>query len=174
MRIIAAASVVLIVAASNVRSAAAQTATADVSGGPAWVNQIGVHNSSWHLGGNPEVRSGAVGFGGGLDYIYLPLARRRYPHGGSESPAAGILAVSFHGAYHFHEREMHDRRAQPFMNVGMTFMLEREALPMFSIAGGVDWWATRHAGLRFEVRDQFVGLPMIPAILGVRFGVVLR
>lgn len=45
---------------------------------------------------------------------------------------------------------------------------------MFNVAGGIDWWATRRAGVRMEVRNQFVGVPTMPVMLGARVGLVLR
>jgi len=171
---ISAGLIVLVAAAVTAPASEAQThGGAYFTAGPAFVNGVGNHNSAWQMGGGGEVRGTDVGVGGALDYMYFPLARRTSPPGHSESPAAGIFTLSLTASYHFFERQMNERKVQPFTMGGVTLMLSPEGLPLLALGGGVDWWTTRRTGVRFELRSYFGG-PGPPAMLGFRAGVVMR
>jgi hypothetical protein len=165
--------VVLVLTGFLVSSARAQTAVAEVSGGPAWVNGLGVHNSAWHLGGSGELRAGVLGFGAGLDYIYLPRASRTHPQGGGKS------RCGYHRRHHQWRLSLSRTGHAPAAHATIhdcrhDFHARTRSAPMFNVAGGIDWWATRRAGVRMEVRNQFVGVPTMPVMLGARVGLVLR
>jgi hypothetical protein len=50
----------------------------------------------------------------------------------------------------------------------MTLYADSTMIPTLQIAGGVDWWGSRHTGLRIEVRQQY------GAMFAIRCGVVFR
>ena len=166
--------IVLIAAAINAPATEAQTnGGAYITAGPALVNGVGNHTSAWQIGGGGELRGTDVGVGGALDYVYFPLERRASRYGHSESPAVGVFTLSLTASYHFFERQMNERKVQPFTMGGVTLILGPEGLPLLALGGGVDWWTTRRAGLRFELRTHFGG-PGPPAMLGLRVGLVIR
>ncbi len=138
-----------------------------VSGGPMLVRGMGGHDFGWQLGGGGELGSGAVGLGGGVDYIYLTEVNKTYPDGGSAlSPAGGLPAVSLRVSG-YPRRVKENLRAQPFVMAGISFLLEREAAPLLVAGGGLDWWTTRKTGLRVEAEMQNLSL-------AIRCGFVFR
>jgi hypothetical protein len=50
----------------------------------------------------------------------------------------------------------------------LSFLFSEGEYGMILLSGGFDWWTSRRAGIRVEVRGQF------PIMLGVRAGLVLR
>jgi hypothetical protein len=50
----------------------------------------------------------------------------------------------------------------------MTVYADSEGFATVDGGGGFDWWSSRHAGLRVEVREQY------GSFLSARVGVVLR
>jgi hypothetical protein len=78
-------------------------------------------------------------------------------------------------SHHFSGSEG-DIGMRPFVTGGFSFLLTGEQLRFFNIGGGVDRWVAPHAGLRFEVRDQFFVTPggAGSLLLGFRVGVILR
>ena len=163
-----AALVVLVAMGAEPATVGAQTAGFGYAfGGPAWV-QVGITDSAWHIGIGGERLSGAVGIGAELGYVYLPPAEETFPGGGAFSPGGGGATLSVNGSYHFGGRRTGTRSARPFVTGGITYVVGAFLLPDFG--GGLDWWVTRRAGLRFEVREQVIVSPM----LGFRGGVVFR
>jgi hypothetical protein len=56
-------------------------------------------------------------------------------------------------------------RWQPFLTGGVLIVASGDAAGVgFTIGGGVDRWFTRHAGIRIDVRDQF--LPGLFSLVG--------
>lgn len=165
----------VLAAVVSATSASAQPAIAYASAGPALVSGIGNHDIAIQAGGGAEVLSGSIGFGGGLDYVYFPLAERMFNgRVTASSPAAHALMPHAQVTYHFGEPNVlqgYDdvRRVRPFVSGGFSFLTGGgEMWPLLHVTGGVDWWTTRRAGLRVEVREQWGGM------LTVRGGIVLR
>ena len=165
-----AALVVLVAMGAEPATVGAQTAGFGYAfGGPAWV-QASIRDSAWHIGIGGERLSGAVGIGAELGYIYVPPAEETFPGGGGAfSPGGGGATLSVNGSYHFGGRRTGTRSARPFMTGGVILILVYP-FPSWNAGGGLDWWLTRRAGLRFEVREQVIRSPM----LGFRGGVVFR
>jgi hypothetical protein len=150
--------------------AEAQSAVGYVSGGPALVRSLGNRESAWQLGAGGEKLFGSYGAGGGVDYVYFPEVTKVFDTGRvqASSPPLGTAAISVSGSF-YPGRSVPDRPARPFIIAGVSYLLdEEEPLPMLHIAAGLDWWAGRRAGLRFEVREQF------PSMLAFRCGIVFR
>jgi hypothetical protein len=159
---------VLLIVSSNAVPARAQ-AIASVSGGPSLVRSIGNHGSAWQVGAGAEVVGDLYGFGGEVQYIYFPEATTTFAGGLGEasSPAASTVTFAVKGSYYF--PRMTARRVRPFVTAGLTYLYDdEEPLPMLHVGGGVDWWATRRTGMRFEVREHLGG------ILSFRCGFVFR
>ncbi len=155
--------------------ASAQPAIAYASAGPALVSNIGNHDVAVQAGGGAEVLSGPVGFGGGVDYVYFPLAERTFNgRVTASSPPAHALMPHAQVTYHFGEPnglQGYDGagRVRPFVSGGFSFLTgSGEIWPLLQVSGGVDWWTSRRAGLRVDVREQWGGM------LAVRAGIVVR
>jgi hypothetical protein len=150
--------------------AEAQSALGYLSGGPALVRSLGNRESAWQLGAGGEKLFGSFGAGGGVDYVYFPEVTKVFNMGRvqASSPPLSTAAISVNGSF-YPGRSVPNRSARPFIIAGVSYLLDDEApLPMLHIAAGFDWWASRRAGLRFEVREQF------PSMLAFRCGVVFR
>jgi len=149
-------------------TAHAQAGMGYVTGGPALVTGLGNHDFAWQVGTGAEWGAGVVGVGGGFDYIYFTEVNKTFDggRGSSTSPAGGLPAFTVNASY-YPTRAEGDRRILPFVIYGATFPVAKEAPLLPFLAGGVDWWKTRKAGLRFEVQYQFV-------LLAFRCGVVFR
>jgi len=67
----------------------------------------------------------------------------------------GVGVVSLDGSYHFFGKKNH-RRIEPFVVGGYSLYYgDRTATESgFNFGGGVNWWFSRHAGLRLELREQ--------------------
>ena len=67
-----------------------------VSGGPVLVRGMGSHDFAWQVGAGAELGTGAVGLGGGFDYIYFTEVNKTFDNGrgSASSPAAGLPALS--------------------------------------------------------------------------------
>jgi len=140
-------------------------ATAGVSA----VRNIGIRDQAWHAGAGGELLKGRVGFGGQVDYVHFPeVTKTSNGRITASTPAATAVAVSATASYHFGATAT-DRRTRPFATAGITVLAGDEVSPiLLHLAAGVDWWASRRAGLRFEVTGR------APSMLGVRFGLVFR
>jgi hypothetical protein len=155
--------------AVNPVGAQAQGALGYVFGGPVLVRNVGVHNSAWQIGGGGELLNGPLGLGGGIDYVYFPEANRTFDGGrGQSSSPANSTAIIAGGATYYFGGTVIARRVRPFMTAGVTYLLDPDPYPMLHASGGFDWWATRRAGIRFEVREQFASM------LVIRCGLVFR
>ena len=164
-----AALVVLLAMCANPATLGAQTAGFGYAfGGPVLV-QAGIRDSAWHVGGGGEKLSDPVGIGAELGYVYSPPVEKTFPGGSASAPALSAATLSVNGSYHFAGWRTATRSARPFMTGGVIFILGYP-FPSWNAGGGLDWWLTRRAGLRFEVREQIIG----PAMLGFRSGVVFR
>ena len=155
---------------ANPPVAHAQAATRYVSGGPVLVHGVGNRKAAWQVGAGGEKGAGVFGVGGGVDYVYFPEVNRTFMvdglPGASSAPAFGVAAISVRGSF-YPNRDREDRRTQPFVTGGVTYLLTREAPPLLSVGGGFDWWATPKKGVRFEVLEQ-------SGLLSFRCGIVLR
>jgi hypothetical protein len=147
-------------------AASAQAGTGYVTAGPAFVTGIGNRDYAWQVVGGGEVGAGHVRFGGTVEYVFLPEFYKADAYGSSSAPAAHLLGFAGHGSFYFNRE--YDARVQPYINGGMTFYADGTMIPTLQIAGGVDWWASRHTGLRIEARQQY------GAMFSVRCGVVFR
>jgi hypothetical protein len=130
-----------------------------ISGGPVLVRGIGNHNFAWQTGAGGELGAGAVGLGGGFDYIYFTEVNKTFDNGrgSASSPAAGIPAFSLRASGYV-GRAKHDRRLQPFVSGTITFPFAKETPPLLTAGGGLEWWATRKTGLRLEAGMQYLSV----------------
>ena len=85
---------------------------------------------------------------------------------------ATLGAFSATGYYHF--RHGRQERLDPFVGAGYTRFFHSGGANLFHYAGGVNVWAARHVGVRFEFRDQVDTQYSTVHYWGVRFGVALR
>jgi hypothetical protein len=133
---------------ANPSEAHAQSGLGYVTAGPALVRGFGYHDFAVQAGVGGEIGTGRVGLGGGFEYIYLTEANKTFDNGrgSASSPAAGIPGLSLR-ASGYPGRAKQDRRTQPFVMGAITFLMAKEAPPLMFAGGGVDWWATRKAGL---------------------------
>ena len=141
-----------------------------VTGGPVVVRSLGNRESAWQLGGGAEKLFGSYGAGAGVDYVYFPEVATTFDMGRARasSPPLSTAAISVNGSF-YPGRNQAGRRARPFVIGGVSYLYDAEVpLPMLHIGGGVDWWVSETAGLRFEVREQF------PSMLVFRCGLVFR
>jgi hypothetical protein len=134
----------------------AQSGLGYVTAGPALVRGFGYHDLAVQAGVGGEIGTGMVGLGGGFDYIYFTEAKKIFDNGrgSASSPAAGMPGLSLR-ASGYPGRAKQDRRTQPFIMGAITFLMAKEAPPLMFAGGGVDWWATRKAGLRVEVETLY-------------------
>jgi len=154
--------------------AGAQQVVGTVSGGASFVHSIGYRNHAFHFGGGVEVGSGPVRLGGEAGLVNLPAVSRTFYdpvpgaiRGGGTMPEATVAAFSFRSSYY--PVRFAQNRLQPFVTGGLTFYPDGEgSFATLDVGGGVDWWSTRHVGLRVEARDQY------GSFFAVRAGVVLR
>ena len=160
----------LLLFAGHPALAEAQSAIGYVLGGPVVVRSLGNRESAWQLGGGGEKLFGSYGAGGGVDYVYFPEVATTFDMGRARasSPSLSTAAISVNGSF-YPGRNLAGRGVRPFVIGGVSYLYDAEVpLPMLHIAGGVDWWVSETAGLRFEVREQF------PSMLAFRCGFVFR
>jgi hypothetical protein len=162
----------LIVAMVMVAAAAAdaQAVVASASGGASFVTGIGNRDRAFHFGGGVEVGSGPLRLGGEAGVVHLPAKTTTFhtPHGdgGGTMPAVSVGAFSFRASSY--PVRFARSRLQPFVTGGMTYYSDAEPFATLDAGGGFDWWSTRHAGLRVEVREQY------GSFFAARVGLVLR
>jgi hypothetical protein len=166
----------LFVAATIILPAAragAQQVVGTVSGGASFVHGIGYRNHAFHFGGGVEVGSGPVRLGGEIGLVNLPAVSTTFhdpvtgASGGGTMPEATVGAYSFRSSYY--PVRFAQNRLQPFVTGGMTVYPDGEGtFATFDFGGGFDWWATRHLGLRVDVREQY------GSFFAARAGIVVR
>lgn len=126
-------------------------------------------DSAWQIGWGAERLNGSLGFGGDIDYVYFPPHTYALSggHGTATEPSLNMAAATMKATYHFGQDGTRSR-ARPFVAGGVSFLFSEGEYGMLLLSGGFDWWTSRRAGIRVEVRGQF------PIMLGVRTGLVLR
>ncbi len=66
-------------------------------------------------------------------------------------------------------------KLEPFVNGGYTLMFREGHANLFYFGGGATYWPVRHAGLRFEFRDQVYAVCCSTShYWGFRLGLALR
>lgn len=95
----------------------------------------------------------AVG-GGGEGFLYRGLAAGAdlgyvFPR---HEPGCGIGLLSVNPAYHFTNRER-SRKLVPFVTGGYGLGFRSGSVNLVNYGGGLTYWLSSRAGLRFEVRD---------------------
>ena len=150
-------------------TANAQSSIMTASGGPALVKTLSHRDSAWQIGWGAERLNGSLGFGGDIDYVYFPPHTYALSggHGTATEPSLNMAAATMKATYHFGQDGTRSR-ARPFVAGGVSFLFSEGEYGMLLLSGGFDWWTSRRAGIRVEVRGQF------PIMLGVRAGLVLR
>jgi hypothetical protein len=144
--------------------------------GPMAVNDIGDRTTARTVGGGGEAWIGTnISVGGEVGYLYFPPTKIIGVGYSGSMPAWEGLMLSVNGSRHFRHR---DNRSGwlPFVTGGISFLLGGEPVGLFNAGGGVDRWMTDHAGLRLEVRDQFLltSYEVATVLLGFRAGFVFR
>jgi hypothetical protein len=160
---------VFVIVGIHTCTASAQSAIMAATGGPALVKTLSNRDSAWQIGWGAERLNGAVGFGGDIDYVYFPPHTYAVGegHGTYSEPSLNMAAATLKGTYHFGQNGTWSG-VRPFVAGGVSFLFSEGEYGMILLSGGFDWWSSRRAGIRVEVRGQF------PIMLGVRAGLVLR
>jgi hypothetical protein len=142
---------------------------------PVRVDNLGGHGFAVHIGAGLE-RSlgGEMSAGGELGLLYLPRAETHGPGFSSYAPAGQGLLVSVNASRHFAARRA--TGLIPFATGGFSLLVGEGGVGLFNAGGGVDYFANRHAGVRLEVRDHFVGgnTGIGSVFLQFRAGIVFR
>jgi hypothetical protein len=150
--------------------AEAQSLVTSVSGGASFVRGLGSRERAIHFGGGVETGSGPLRFGGEAGLVHFPAVTQTFfdaggrPRGGSSMPAASLGAIAVRGSYY--PGRFDESRLRPFVSAGLSVYLETEPFGSLDVGGGIDFWATRHAGLRIEAREQ------LATMFTVRVGLV--
>jgi hypothetical protein len=100
--------------------------------------------------------SSSSGLGMGLEVGAVGFTRRGDQYYNSYATGVGSADV----LYHYYSKKTELRTVSPFVAGGYTILFGHNSVPMgkdvetngFNIGGGVDLFATKHAGLRFDVR----------------------
>ena len=156
------------IAAFPATSQAQETAFGYAFAGP--TSGIGDRPLAWTIGGGGEMVTGWRGTTIGLEAggVWFPALETDAPFGHSVTAKLFSLNVSRHFG-----RSPGLGRWEPFLTGGMFIAASGDAAQGgFTIGGGVDRWFTPHAGIRIDVRDQF--LPGTFSLVGVRAGIVFR
>jgi hypothetical protein len=125
---------------------------------------------AWTIGGGGEMITGWRGTSVGLEagVLWSPALETdgRFPQSITDRLFSVNVSRHFHKSPGFGQWE-------PFLTGGMFIVAGGDAAQGgFTIGGGVHRWFTRHAGVRIDVRDQF--LPGAISLVGVRAGIVFR
>ena len=102
--------------------------------------------------------------------VHFPAVEE--PAGVSASSATDRL-VSVNASRHF-VRSDSETKWRLFITGGLSVLGSREALVLFNAGGGAERWISPHAGIRLEIRDQFLPAASPSVMLGFRVGVVFR
>ena|SRR5688572_21112814 len=161
--------ILTVISAAAPEVARAQGALAYVTGGPVLIRGLGIRDFAWRAGGGAEILDGPVGIGVSADFVHFLGVTKTYDggRGGASSPPFSTGTLSAHASFYFGGTVI-PRRVRPYISGGLTYLFGNEAIPTLDVAAGVDWWTTRRAGFRFELRQQ------VPSLLSVRAGVVFR
>ena len=114
--------------------------------------------------------------GGGEGLIYKGLGAGEeigylFPR---QAAGEGFGLLSTNGFYHFPSAGSL-RSVIPFVTAGYSLAFRNGSANLVNFGGGVDWWASEHAGLRLEVRDHvWPGEFSTPHFLTFRIGLVGR
>ena len=149
---------------AHAQEASAKRAIAHVSLGGGGVFSGGDAQGILQVSGGGE---GLIykGLGAGAEIGYL------FPR---QAAAEGFGLFSANGFYHFPgARSL--RSVVPFVTAGYSLAFRNGSANLANFGGGVDWWASEHAGLRLEVRDHvWPGEFSTPHFLTFRIGLVGR
>jgi hypothetical protein len=151
--------------AGSVTAADAQGLITSVSAGCGLVHALGVHDRHAGVTGAIEFVNGPVTLGGEVGFTHLPETTRTYAGGSSSSPGVSLAVTSFRASYY--PVRFAGSRLRPFVTGGMS-LYPGNAIATLDAGGGFDWWASRQAGIRIEVRESFT------TFFSLRIGVVLR
>lgn len=142
--------------------------------GPAAVSNIGVRAVALNIGGGGEVWvGGGVSVGGELGLVSFPAVEQRTSCCVVSASSATALLVSANASRHF-VRSVGPAQWRPFITGGISVVAGGEAVGLFNAGGGAERWISPHAGIRLEIRDQFVLASNPSVLLGFRAGVVFR
>jgi hypothetical protein len=126
----------------NVSSAHAQGLGYRIAGPAGVAGFFAASASELHAAGGGELRAASrVGAGGEF---------------GVFGTSGAVLVLSFNGTLYLGSRPEANKTV-PYLSSGYSrFGIDRgdEAFGAWNIAGGLDYWAGRHAGLRVELRDH--------------------
>jgi hypothetical protein len=144
-------------------AASAQSTSAYVFGAPGGATGSARTQATLQAGAGFEVAL-PRGFGAGAEVGALSDLRS---WGDS---TVGVFAPT--GYYHFVKGRA--KRLDPFVDGGYTLFFRDGHLNLFHFGGGVNIWATRHLGARFELRDQVATQDGTVHYWGFRLGVAFR
>ena len=140
--------------------AAAQTSHGYVYVAPGALTSGGYNQATLHAGGGGEAII-AKGIGVGAEVGYL---------GPTAYMGEGFGVFSANGYYHFIHRK--DSKLDPFVTGGYTLFFRSGTANLANFGGGVNYWFSRHVGLRAEFRDHlYTGSEHY---WGFRFGATFR
>ena len=157
------ASAILILLLAPAAARAQETAFGYAFASPTVIGGYGPQTFAWHVGGGGERWVGnRTTIGGEFGYLDVP------------QDGYGLI-VSANGSRHFPGSDK-VLGPKPFVTGGVSLFVSGGIVGLFNVGDGVDWWLRPHAGLRFEVRDQFLAAPVLTrfGMLGFRIGIVFR
>ena len=141
--------------------------------GPAAVN-IGLHSVAVNVGGGGELwLGGGMSFGAELEMVYFPAVEERTSCCSASASSATAALVSVNASRHF-VRSDSEPTWRPFITGGLSVLGSREAFSLLNAGGGAERWISPHAGIRLEIRDQFLPAASPSVMLEFRVGVVFR
>jgi len=149
----------ILLAFACVAVSAAQSSNGYVFVAPGGVTCCGSTTTTLHIGGGGE---GIIGKGFGVGAEIGALGPTQYL-------AESIGAFSANGYYHFIHAK--DRKLDPFVTGGYTLLFRGGTANAGNFGGGVNYWFSRHFGIRAEFRDHVYSSDHY---WGFRFGVTFR
>jgi hypothetical protein len=111
-----------------------------------------------HVGGGGEALIKRVGVGGEIGYL-TPW----------ESMSDGIGVGNVNGSFNFASGKI-----KPFVTGGYTLFFRSGTANGYNFGGGVNYWFSERAGLRFEVRDNVLPDSRDTHFVGFRVGIAFR
>ena len=152
------ATVILLLAAAGLASAQS-TGEQNTDHRPPGLGYVFVGDASHSMGldaGFGGELSSSTGLGLGMEAGAIGLTRK----GDQYYPSYTTGVGSADALYHYYSKKPKLRAVSPFVAGGYTILFGHNADPMgkdvktngFNLGGGVDLFAAKHAGLRFDVR----------------------
>ena len=140
--------------------------------GPAAVSNVGIRSVAVNAGGGGELwLGGGLSVGGELGILNFPAVEQRTSCCVDSASSATEMLFSVNASRHFGSSDG-ETKWRPFITGGLSVVPGEVGL--LNAGGGAERWISPHAGIRLEVRDQFLFMANSSVLLGFRVGVVFR